>query len=471
MIRKLLAAAVAFGFGYSAWTQTYAHKLLGTHGYVHGIGINDAGDYWFTAQEDPDYTSTSALSSLYINGSNYSANVLGSSWHQVWRPAVLNNGTVLWTVNIGTPGSHWTQKNHLFVNGSDYSGSMYGDEYNCGSYAFNQSGQVAMAISEAPGQYYPYDVWMGDRNVSQEVLGPNRGASEPTFMAADGTLFWSGTNETTGPYAALFRDTVNFTTALLGTGGHDGPYAFSGAPSGAFAWSGAGPNTGTKRHVFSGTNDLSYQVFHDLTHRADLSAVNNAGQVAWWGGHPGAHDSDFYRDTENMSSFLGPTRSIGQFGLLDDLGNVYWYGSSVGVQGPADIYVNRSNFTTPILGDGHREFQLWSVSPNGHLLWSGSSSVTGNQERLFVDHFDVSGDALGPNATYLLWDQRMNSAGAVIWDVLRPSGLHEVWLSTPVPEPQAAGTLITALGGLLLGSRMRNGRRRGITLSRPRDQL
>lgn len=431
-----------FGLCALSGAQTYTHKLLGAHGYVFGGGINDAGDYWYTAQEDPDATNYEATSDLYVNGANFSSQVFGGDWHRVYRPYVSEKGSVLWLASSGEPHA---ARIHMFADREDYSGPTYGDAANCGESVYNQSGHFALGVSQSPGTQYPFDTWIRDRNISEEVLGPNRGWSQPTYLAADGTLFWSGANSFTGPNGALFRDTVNLTTSLLGSGGNDGPYAFSGAPSGAFAWSGAGPNTGTKRHVFNGTNDLSYQVFHDLTHRADLSAVNNVGQVAWWGGHPGAHDSDFYRDTENMSSFLGPNRRIGQFGLIDDLGNVYWFGQPNGLAEPGDIYRNRENLTTPILGDANRNMYLWEVSPSGHLLWSGLGAPTGYREDIFVDSFNITRDALGPSTVFILWDMHVNSSGSVIWTITR-NGKREAWLSTPVAEPQVVGGLLLFVG-------------------------
>lgn len=452
-MRFLVWMLMFIGWAASAPGQTYTHKLLGRYTFVQEVQITPLGYYAYNGSLDPPDTQKPQYD-LYVNGVNYSRDLIQEP-HSVGQADIDKAGHVVWGVHTGPSGN---DSYHIWKDKSDYTAAKFGADYQANWFVLNRAtGQLAMQVGIAPMERNRFDTWIGDWNISKEVLGddPKRG-SGPTSITNDGRLFWGG--QITGTPGDMYLETTNLTSFLGGS--TRGVYDFVANDSGEYAFSATGSITGPDRNVFLGNFNLSTSVFGQRNW-SGTSSMNAAGQLGWWGfpRYPFG-PVDVFRNEQNLSSFLGPTRIVRQWvGLADD-GRALWAGGPVGSPGHQDLFIDDRNYSDPILGsDGPHDAHPLEMTPGGHALWTGSGPNTAYHTDLFIDGVDISAGAI-PDQSYSQVIGTTNDKGQVLWTVHRPDGMQEMWLSTPVPEPSVYPVALLFVPAVL-GLRRRCGVRLG----------
>jgi len=337
-------------------------------------------------------------------------------------------------------------RSQVFVNRRNYTTERYGpDVWAFGYFLANERGDIAVGLSPSPGG--PYDLWVGDRNVSGPVIPPSEnGGVAPVALTDDGRLFWNGTKRFGGVYYDdwYFED-VNLSKDLLGpvrqTRGLGHLFVNR---SGQYAWSGQGDLTGRQMNVFLGQLNYSASVLGPGQHVAYLIGIDEAGSVFWYGG--GVRDvdvKDVYRNGENLSEFLGPTRktSSSDPGMVSRSGHVLWVGSSdLFGAGNYDLFLDRTNLSHELLG------QQRHARPVGFAgetpVWFGwGTQDTG----LFIGSHNLTREAgVDPMTLFSTDSIAVNARGDVLWLTQTTVGF-DLWLSRPVAEPSVMWALLIPL--------------------------
>jgi len=404
--------------------QKYTHRKVGSFVYIHNLTLNERGDYAMTATMD-DSDDPHAKYRLYVNGTDYSS-PLFSVEHRAKTARYGRDGNLYWIPTVYTEPVFYR---HLFVGATDYTAEHFPGHRRSEDYAVNSSGLVSLSLLKNPEDVNSgHDVYLGQNNVSGAVLGtyPNRDAL-PRYVTDDGHLFWKAHVADGAPWD-LYRDQQNLSSSLLGSN-RGTNYVFANT-RGDYLWEGWGANTNRVRNVFLGQNNLTLSVLGTVNSGSNPLDINESVHVIWYSGR------NIYRNSENMSDFLGPDHFASDKAFVSESGDALWAGRWADTPNSQFAFLNRQ-LLSGVLGSD----QLASVlgfDGLGQPLWYGSGSSHPKQD-LFVGDFNLSADALGEGRfSFDSQNIATNSKGQVLWVHYLPYGPYgrmDAWLSSPVPEP------------------------------------
>jgi hypothetical protein len=376
----------------TAFGQLYEHKILlevTDPGFWQGTGyLNDLGDALYHVRSGYSYF-------LYLNSEDYGARFPGAVYP---TPAGLNDrGDVLWEATVG--GRRRAMLNDTAI--SDSVGIPWDSAY---AKLLNEAGQVAWQgcvdwQGEPCGSYN--GVYVDQTNYNEEYA---YGVDQACALALNdvGQLLWI--HRRLDNRQALFIDGEEVTNDTVAGHGYDGVDLNN---SGNFLWKG-GPAIYDHYHVFLNLTDLTMLYLgEDLESQA--SDLNDRNQVLW----------GYSRKTS---------------------------GSSVG-----HVMLDGQDISVPVVGEAGSSAGP-AVNDRGDVLWRCMADPGVWHTDLYVNGFNLSGDALGDIEYGYAEGYDINEAGQVLWNV-NIGDTYRYYLSTPIPEPSSAALVLGALIALTAANR------------------
>lgn len=300
------------------------------------------------------------------------------------------------------------------------------------------------------------ELYVGRRRLDLDsILGA--GSRNLGFFQINGAgdYIWMGHGPLTGQSDHAFKNETDYTSLVLGQNGYGRANWINNR--GQFLWTGSNFVTGVS-HMYIDDKELPYDVGTGQGFGPLGKFLNDRGDVFWEGIGPDTrYFADVFLNGTNISGplFPGPNFHEARAYYLSESGHVQWIGHrDTAAGGVADIYVDSRNLSAEVLGlsDAPRIVAGYGIDEAGHALWQGYGLGNGFLDKVYVDTFDLSADALGDEyvPAYAL---RMGPSGHVLWTTYhKDRDTWDVWFSSPVPEPSLVFPL-TCL--VLLGAGVR----------------
>jgi hypothetical protein len=266
--------------------------------------------------------------------------------------------------------------------------------------------------------------YVNHSDVTTAALGETGEGRTPSVPSPSGSVAWRGRGASTEGYWDMFAGTENM-SAFLGAGRTaEGGWVDD---AGHVLWLGRAPSTGNRYKVYVDRRDLTTEAFGP-TAEGIPRGMNRRGDALWEGG-PGGQ---VMLNTTSVSyPVVGASKQTMAHGLSED-GHVLWSATGGGMDW--NLFRDDVNLTATVLGaDAASDPANARINATGHVLWGGwrfSEHFGG----IFYDTFNLSRDALGTD----VWEassMAIGDAGHCLWWWQTPEQTYEVWLSTPVPEP------------------------------------
>ncbi|MEP0767614.1 MAG: hypothetical protein HRF45_13905 [Fimbriimonadia bacterium] len=291
-------------------------------------------------------------------------------------------------------------------------------------------------------------MFLGTTQLSPPGYGAVAGI-ELEDMNRDGVVAWSAWSSVgTRPVHDVYRNDVNLSEPVLGLY-REVTYHSRVNAHGDVLWSGYGPNTGGKDHLFLNQTSLTAGLVDG--HRGiDVEGLNDRGDYVWLL-IDGAGSTHLYLNRENLSRKVFGTKPYTVFHLanrLSEAGDVLW----AAVDKTTDIamlFLNETEISHSVLGiDPDWPYTTvgaaFGFDARGNYVWSGTGPNTGYAYHTFFNEFDVSLDAIPSGDIYHSQPLALNSRGDLFWGAMLNDGSIWLYRSRLVCEPH------TALGLLLL---------------------
>ncbi len=364
-----------------------------------------------------------------------------------------------------------------FVGGQPFGADMLTFDHTSLLYAIGEQGELLWGIAPTDMAGVTY-VYLGETNLSGPLTGDNFAAG--VGFDTNGNAVWYDSFH-------IYRGTSDWSTAILGSGA----FVFNAVlgPNRELGWSGGGSNTGGFRDAFIESSNISAGVLGGGTHFGNMLAVNGF-QVEWSGAVAG-DPTDLYRGPTNVSLPAlgsGPRTVVGKAisgnavalwqgsgdttsGVFDtfknttnlsktalgtspdrssqpvaisEAGVALWRGQSLAAtSAQPDLFLDTTNFSSPILGGG-REATGLGFTSNGTIIWAGRGDTTNGYLCVFSGTTNVTKEAYGKERNCFLLAK--NKAGQILWRGIEDDLSTTIWISSPKIATTLSGTI--ELGGV-----------------------
>jgi hypothetical protein len=358
------------------------------------LGINDKGQVAYAAfTSGPHFT-------IYTDHHDWSSSVLNPNViYQYFRGGIDASGQPLWKVSESSSGK---LSLHLFLGSQPISDSILTGTVSITSQHVNRNGDVAWGASANETNGIS-QVFFNQTAYSASIVGPNVAAS-PIGLSDAGDIYWTAR---INGIDHIFINSFDFTNSVYGADGIDHKCLTRGVSSdGALLWyTGNGLTSNPLNGLFVNNRNISYEAFgtQTLQQREALQVANN-GHAYWDAQLPNWTHAHLMVDTRDVS-----------FEALGD----------------------------NVIPDAYRS----GIDDSGHLMWTVRDGYLGSKNRVYVDDFALSDDALGTNAgKFNSQGIQIGPNGQVMWVAWDPNHLdNRLYLSTAVPEPTLAAGLLPLL--------------------------
>ncbi len=332
----------------------------------------------------------------------------------------------------------------IYTDHTDWSSSVLNPNttYNFNGYGIDEFGRPLWKATETGARAGIGHLFLASQPVSDSLLtDPVRVSSQ--YVNAKGDVAWDATANETNGVQQVFLNQTFYSASIVGANVPAGVGGIS--DNGDVFWT---ANYNGFRHLF--VNDLDYTNFMfgagATDHRVFGRGMDEQGDILWYtGGVTNGPEYGLFVNNRNLSYEVFGTQTLQQREALQISGNghAYW-DAKLPDWSHVHLFVDTRDVSLEALGpdvipDAYRA----EADDFGRLMWTVRDPFLGSKNRVYVDSFALSADALGLDAAnYDSRGIRMGPNGDVVWIASDPTGKDSrLYLSSPVPEPSMAALL------------------------------
>jgi len=262
-------------------------------------------------------------------------------------------------------------------------------------------------------------------------------------LAKNGVAVWQYGNDDS--YEPIFKDNVEYSTAWT-TGYFDALLDITS--DGRTLWQGITRGTSVTEVWFDG-QPIGRSYSTPGYHGYKGSHINDSAALAWLAekdGSPAVYHA-FYNGVDLTTPTFGAGGRAWDSSspLINSGGDVVWVGTPEG-QFLSRIVLNNTVLHADLIPDGQGA-RLFGFNDHRDILWAlGAGSFN---FQLYANDFDLSTDVYGAGNYSDPFAFGLNEQGQILWTANnKATGLKDIWLSTPVPEPSLTACLPLVVLGL-----------------------